>query len=152
MPRHKDRKDKLLQVTWWSDLTHRCGTAIALSACFFIFCDATICNSSFSIFSDISGVYERNSLQELTLEQLHVLGFTIFFLRNRELATVSNSFATFAARLAGAGLGSWKAGQERQTGLATTALRVHHTQSHAGRHAGAQGIDERAADEQAVDF
>ena len=57
--------------------------------------------------------------------------------RSREHATVSNSSATGAARLAGAGQGS-------QTGLATTAPRV--------RHAGAQGLDEKAADEQEVDF
>ena len=52
------------------------------------------------------------------------------FLRNcsREHAIVSISFATVTARLAGAGLGLWKAGQERQTGLPTTAPRVHDTE------------------------
>ena len=57
--------------------------------------------------------------------------------------------AAGAARLEGAGLDSWKAGQERQTGSATTAPWVHDTETGAGRHAGAQGLDEKAAREQA---
>ena len=45
-----------------------------------------------------------------------------------------------------------KLDKKRQTGLATAAPRVHDTGTDAGRHAGAQGLDEKAADEQALDF
>ena len=69
-----------------------------------------------------------------------------------EHAMVGNSFAAGTARLAEAGLGPWKAAQERQTGLATTAPRVHDTEANARRHAGDQCLDDKAADEQAVDF
>ena len=76
------------------------------------------------------------------------------FLRNRsrEHATFSKSFATGTSRLEGAGLGSWIAGQERQTGLVTTAPRFHDAGTDTGQHAGAQGLDEKAADEHAVVF
>ena len=48
-------------------------------------------------------------------------------------------------KYSGAGSGPRKAGQERQTGLATTSPRVHDTETDVGRHAGAQGLDEKAA-------
>ena len=44
--------------------------------------------------------------------------------RSRKHATVRTSFDTNAARVVGAGVGPWKAAQERLTGLATTAPRV----------------------------
>ena len=63
--------------------------------------------------------------------------------------TVSNSSRTGAARLEGAGLESREAGQERSTGLVTKALRVHDTETDAGRQAETQGLHEKAAREQA---
>ena len=63
-----------------------------------------------------------------------------------------NSFATAAARWVGAGVSLWKAAQERQTGLATTAPRVEDTETDVGRRAEAQDLDQKAAAEQAMDI
>ena len=68
--------------------------------------------------------------------------------RSREHTTVSNSSRTGAAGLEEAGLESWEAGQERQTGLATTVPQVHDRETDVGRQAGTQGLHEKAAREQ----